>query len=496
MQVFWFKRDLRINDNEPLVEALKLGPVLPLYVFEPTLWLQPDLSYRHYLFLKDSINDLNKELSQLGQQLIIKVGPILKIFDDLHQRHKLTTIWGHHETWNLWTKNRNLQVENWAKINKIKLRFIQQNGIVKNLKNRNRWATAWYSTMNKTIYKRPTRMDKINESSQLIPSAKDLNILNDGFKPFLKGGRKTGLKLLYTFLDFRSEFYSKNMSSPNTASNSCSKLSSYVSFGCISIKEIFQESMKKKNELNNSTSSSKSWVNSIRSFLQRLRWHCHFIQKLEDDCNIENFNLHSSYNLIRNEKINTYFLNSWKTGNTGYPFIDACMRYLITNGWINFRMRAMLISFSSHHLWLHWKAPSIHLARLFTDYEPGIHYSQIQMQSGTTGINKIRIYNPLKQSKDNDPDGIFIKKWVPELKSVPTNHIHEPWSYISSVKYPRPIINEKLARDTALKKIYEIKKNNNFYREARIIRTKHSNSSNITHKKKYSNTLQKSIDFK
>ena len=114
----------------------------------------------------------------------------------------------------------------------------------------------------------------------------------------------------------------------------------------------------------------------------------------------------------------------------------------------------------------------------------------------TTGINKIRIYNPLKQSKDNDPDGIFIKKWVPELKSVPTNHIHEPWSYISSVKYPRPIINEKLARDTALKKIYEIKKNNNFYREARIIRTKHSSSSNITHKKKYSNTLQKSIDFK
>ena len=119
---------------------------------------------------------------------------------------------------------------------------------------------------------------------------------------------------------------------------------------------------------------------------------------------------------------------AWKNGTTGYPFVDACMRYLRTNGWINFRMRAMLVSFASYQLWLDWKKTSKHLAKLFTDYEPGIHYSQFQMQSGTTGINTLRIYNPLKQSYDHDPQGYFIKKWVPELSDIPNKYIHEPWT--------------------------------------------------------------------
>jgi len=84
-------------------------------------------------------------------------------------------------------------------------------------------------------------------------------------------------------------------------------------------------------------------------------------------------------------------LSHEETGNGWTYFVDACMRALIQTGWINFRMRAMLVSFSSYHLWLHWREPGLHLARVFTDYEPGIHWSQVQMQSGTTGINTLRI---------------------------------------------------------------------------------------------------------
>ena len=139
----------------------------------------------------------------------------------------------------------------------------------------------------------------------------------------------------------------------------------------------------------------------------------------------------------------------------GYPFLDACMRSLKVNGWINFRMRAMLLSFASYHLWLHWKYTADFLASLFIDFEPGIHYSQSQMQSGTTGINTIRIYNPIKQGKDHDPDGLFIRKWIPELSNIPNNYIHTPW--LSNVKlenYPLPIVDEKIARDNAAKKKY------------------------------------------
>jgi deoxyribodipyrimidine photo-lyase len=131
------------------------------------------------------------------------------------------------------------------------------------------------------------------------------------------------------------------------------------------------------------------------------------------------------------------------------------MRSLRATGWINFRMRAMLMSFASYQLWLHWRHSGLHLARLFTDYEPGIHWSQCQMQSGVTGINTVRIYNPVKQSQDQDPAGHFIRRWVPELRDVPAAFLHEPWkSTVLPNGYPAAIVELASATREAKEKIY------------------------------------------
>lgn len=201
---------------------------------------------------------------------------------------------------------------------------------------------------------------------------------------------------------------------------------------------------------------------AFTAFEARLHWHCHFIQKFESEPELENQNMNRGFDGMRENQFNQDYFNAWTSGQTGLPFVDACMRRLQATGWINFRMRAMLVSFASYQLWLHWPPIAQHLARLFTDYEPGIHYPQIQMQSGTTGINIPRIYNPIKQSQDQDPRGEFIRYWLPELRPLPNDMIHTPWlmdtdklkhlGVTLGENYPMPIIEpEQAARDAKAK---------------------------------------------
>ena len=475
MHIAWFKRDLRIWDNEAFTNACKSKFVMPLYIVEPELWKQDDLSYRQYIFLKDCLKDLEKELKKIGQNLIIRTGDALEIFNDINNEFGIKEVWSHQETWNFWTFNRDLKLKDWFKSKNIKWNEATQNGVIRGLKNRDGWSKEWQKRMNISPYE-PSKKIKFHKyNSETIPSAKQLGLKNDGIDVIQKGGRGEGLELLESFLSKRGKNYSMEMSSPLTAQNSSSRLSAHIAFGTLSIKEIVQKTNNRKKEIQKlSKDEKKNWPRSINTFSSRLRWHCHFIQKLEDQPNIEFKNMHSSYDKLRNEKDNNLFFESWKNGLTGYPMVDACMRSLIKTGWLNFRMRAMLMSFASYHLWLPWQKTSKYLATLFTDYEPGIHYSQSQMQSGTTGINAIRIYNPIKQGIDHDPDGIFIKKWVHELQNLPKDFIHMPWENINHIKeYNLPIVEETLARKAAASKIYKLRKEQSHKIESNKIFIKH-----------------------
>lgn len=475
MHLVWFKRDLRIVDHAPLFEALKKGNVLPLYIIEPELWQQEDMSYRHYMFLRECLEELNEELSQIGQGLIIKSGDAIKVMEYFLNNCNITALWSHQETWNGWTYKRDLKVKKFLKEYGIPWNEFEGHGVIRRLHDRNGWASKWYQKMKKTILSAPKKLSPQKAVSEPIPAAEKLGLINDNCIYRQKGGRKEGLKLLNSYLLKRGENYSKEMSSPLTAFESCSRLSTHLAFGTLSMREVFHATQKRTDEIKNLPKSEKgSWPIAMRSFSGRLRWHCHFIQKLEDEPRIEFENMHSAYDGVRDDEFNYEYFEAWKAGKTGYPMVDACMRALKATGWLNFRMRAMLMSFASYHLWLHWRKPALYLARLFTDYEPGIHYSQCQMQSGTTGINTIRIYNPIKQGIDHDPHGLFIKKWVKELVDMPKEDIHTPWQNgILLNDYPMPIVEEKTARKKASEKLYALRKSTQHKSEALFIVNKH-----------------------
>ena len=456
MNIVWFKRDLRIFDHIPLSLAAQNGNVLPIFIFEPELWKEPDHSYRQYIFLKEALKDLEKQFKAIGGNLAILVGSAIDIFDRLNSQYEINTIFSHQETWNLWTYNRDKAVKSWARDNKVSWTEIPKNGVIRNLGNRNGWSRKWYSAMSAPLTSVPPEVKYIKINSDNIPEASHLDLSAEQPISSQRATRSAAIDTLNSFLNSRGQNYTFEMSSPITAETSCSRISPYLAFGQISVREAYQITEKCLQELRD---SDKNYSKSLKSFLSRLRWHCHFMQKLEDQPSIETHTLHSSFEKLRPSVSDHKNLDAWKTGMTGYPMIDACMRYLNTTGWLNFRMRAMLVSFASYHLWLDWRLTSKHLAQQFLDYEPGIHYSQIQMQSGTTGMNSIRIYNPIKQSMDQDPDGAFIKQWVPELSSLPTQFIHQPWLLEdATLNYPKPIVDEKLSRAVAKEKIYSLKK--------------------------------------
>ncbi|MBC7779107.1 MAG: FAD-binding domain-containing protein, partial [Proteobacteria bacterium] len=307
-----------------------------------------------------------------------------------------------------------------------------------------------------------------------------------------RGGESIARSTLASFLEVRGVDFQKAMSSPCTAFDSCSRLSPYLAWGAISMRCVAQAAAARSREvraLNDAKSAvDPRWSASLRAFQGRLRWHCHFMQKLEDEPRIEFENFSRVYDDLRDAAdvahgVGATRMAAWQHGETGYPMVDACMRALHRCGWINFRMRAMLVSFASYHLWLHWRPTSVFLAQHFLDFEPGIHFSQFQMQSGTTGINTVRIYSPAKQVLDHDPQGEFIRRHVPALERVPARWLAEPHLMPASIQreascvigrdYPAPIVEHALAYREARERIGALRRRPEARNEADAVQAKH-----------------------
>ncbi|WP_298916051.1 FAD-binding domain-containing protein [uncultured Algimonas sp.] len=503
IHIVWFKRDLRTHDHAPLLAGSEGGAVIPLYVAEPDYWQLPDTSARQWDFIRESLHELDARLTALGVPLIVRTGSVTDILSDLASRYEIQSLHSHEETGNDWTYSRDLAVKEWCADHSVPWQEQKQFGVFRPLKDRDGWSKRWDALMRVPQYPEPERLTPVSGlASKDLPTWRDMKMRADPCPGRQPGGRKPALDLLDGFLNARGRRYRTAMSSPVTAFDECSRLSPYLAYGCLSMREAAQALWKRQRDLKAAAKAGadddalariKQWRGSMQSFSGRLHWHCHFTQKLESEPGMEFRNLHSGYDGLRPDPGQNNLANdrlwAWSEGRMGLPFADACMRALNATGYLNFRMRAMLMCLSSYHLWLHWREPGLAYARKFTDYEPGIHWPQVQMQSGTTGMNAIRIYNPVKQGYDHDPDGRFVRHWVPELESVPDEYIQEPWKWdeadtVIPRLYPERIVDHMEAARHARDRIRLLKRRPGFAERTEAIYEKHGSRRRSSRRRK------------
>ena len=454
----WFKRDLRVADHAPLAAAATCDEALGLVILEPAWLHSPECHPRHVAYLLKCVAALRDALAARGLPLLLRVGDAVDVLAQLRREWRFEQLLSHEETGPGWSYTRDLAVGRWARAEGVVWTEWPQTGVVRRLKDRRGWAGRWQRRMDSPCVAAPEGFRAAPGFGPLpLPTLRDLGL--PAAPPTPAAGEAAAWQTLQGFLDGRALGYRRHLSSPLTAESGCSRLSEHLAFGTLSMRQVHQAT-----EAAIASTPHRELAHGLRGFASRLRWHCHFMQKLEDEPQIEFRNFARSHDGLRagdgvhEGSLDTERLQAWCEGRTGFPMVDACMRQLVATGWLNFRMRAMLVSFAAYHLGLHWREPGLHLARQFLDFEPGIHWSQMQMQSGTTGINTLRIYSPAKQQAEQDPDGVYLRRWVPEF---------------GTPAYARPIVDERAALAEIKARLYALRKTGEARHEADAIQQKH-----------------------
>lgn len=488
--LWWVKRDFRITDNVALSDALaQCETVTAVFIIEPELCAAEETSFLHFHAWQQAADYLSKQLTALGGRLIIRIGRPEDVFESFRHTHQMDALFSHQETGSAVTFVRDLRVKRWANENRVSWFESHQNGVVRALRDRDQRQhiirqrlfessamsapssmVSWQDMPVSDLWPKfePVSGKAVDERIQVA----ELQIVTEA----------AAQRTLNSFLSDRGLRYSGGISSPNTAFTAGSRLSIHLAWGTISLRQVFHALQERGRELSSqSEAQDMQWRRSLKAFQSRLHWHDHFMQRLESAPNMESEAINPAYRDIQygdNEQV----LQAWSTGYTGLPLIDACIRCLAATGFLNFRMRAMLVTTGCFGLAQSWQALQYPLARLFLDYEPGIHFSQVQMQAGVVGINTLRVYSPHKQLLDHDSNAQFIKRWIPELRSFGAEAIT---SYESQDlgDYPSPIVDIKATGKVIKDQVYAVRQSELGRKNAATVLMLHGSRKRTTRRK-------------
>lgn len=497
VQIVWFKRDLRLRDHAPLAEACRVSePTLLLYIIEPMLINDQHFDIRHWRFITQSIIDMNEQLKAYDTNVTLVIGDAEPAFEAIAKQFDISHVLSYEEIGLDNTFQRDKRLQEWFKQRDIDWIEFANGGVTRRLNHRRSWKQQWHHYLKQPVQDpvldaiQATEIAKLGNPLTLnneliayqiqtsIDVTSSFEALTEPAQTFQPGGEKRAWYTLNHFLTERGINYAQQISNPSLARESCSRLSPYLAWGNITSRQVINRISSKK--------SQTEWRRTVKAFSSRIQWRSHFMQKFESECSMQFTPVNKAYEnypyVEHSEAVDR--VTAWQQGKTGFPLIDACMRAVIATGYLNFRMRAMLVSFLTHHLNVDWREGVTFLGRQFLDFEPGIHYPQFQMQASVTGTNTIRLYNPLKQALDHDKDGRFTRKWLPELTEVPDDLIHSPWKLsdmeqgLYCVKlgkdYPYPIIDFEIASREARDRLWTFRKREDVKQEGRRILRKHT----------------------
>lgn len=437
----WFRRDLRLSDHAPIHRAARRGQVIPVFILDRSLLQHPETGSARVQFMLACLRCLDQDLRQRGGRLILRSGDPVQVLPPMLRETQAEGIYAYLDYERIYGRIRDARLNQALAQHQMQIRWFEPEAGTPDLIPYPQYRDLWFARMQEPLLPTPRRIQVPAEiPSEPWPQLEDLGLIQD-IKPMPWAGTETARQLLHQFIQHKADRYYWQLSYPSASVTT--GLGPHLKFGVISVRECFQTLQPLQVDPDARVRRSGDQV------IARLRWGSGFHQRFRYLPQLE---IRSLYSIFDQEgwAFEQDLYQAWQEGRTGFPIVDAAARCLRATGGIgelNFRTRALYASFLTNLLGIDWRYGALHFMQHLIDGDCPIDHYQWAMQAGVTHcVDKswTRIYNPEQTAVDRcDPQGLFIKRWVPELADLPPEHLGSPPPLSD---YPDPIVSYSQAR--------------------------------------------------